>query len=70
MCVPLEALEECRSAKVHVSVHDPRTEGYQLITGQRRLPPTSPLAEAALGRGVNDMFTVNGCVDYVIREVA
>ena len=34
------------------------------------ISPTSPLAEAALGRGVNDMFTVNGCVDYVIREVA
>ena len=34
------------------------------------ISPTSPLAEAALGRGVNDVFTVNGCVDYVISEVA
>ncbi len=32
----VEALEKCRSAKVHVSIHDPRTEGYQLVTGQRR----------------------------------
>ncbi len=29
------ALERCRSAKVHVSVHDPRTAGYQRVTGQR-----------------------------------
>ncbi len=28
------ALEKCRSAKVHVSIHDPRTEEYQLVTGQ------------------------------------
>ena len=34
------------------------------------ISPTSPLAEAALGRGVNDVFTVNGRVEYVIREVA
>ena len=30
------ALEKCRSAKVHVSIHDPRTEVYQLVTGQCR----------------------------------
>lgn len=34
------------------------------------ISPTSPLAEAAIGRSVNDTFTVNGRVDYVIREVA
>ena len=34
------------------------------------ISPSSPLAAAALGRSVNDMFTVNGRVDYVIREVA
>ena len=28
------ALEKCYSAKVHVSIHDPRTEEYQLVTGQ------------------------------------
>ena len=28
------ALEKCRSAKVHVSIHDPRTKEYQLVTGQ------------------------------------
>jgi hypothetical protein len=33
------------------------------------ISPTSPLAEAAIGRSVNDTFTVNGRVDYVIREV-
>ena len=32
--------------------------------------PSSPLVAAAIGRGVNDVFTVNGRVDYVIREVA
>lgn len=32
--------------------------------------PSSPLVVAAIGRGVNDVFTVNGRVDYVIREVA
>lgn len=32
--------------------------------------PSSPLALAAIGRSVNDVFTVNGRVDYVIREVA
>lgn len=31
----VEALEACRAAKVHVSIHDPRTEAYQLVTGQR-----------------------------------
>ena len=30
------ALEKCRKAKVHVSIHDPRAEEYQLVTGQRR----------------------------------
>ena len=30
------ALEKCRKAKVHVSIHDPRTEQYKLVTGQRR----------------------------------
>ena len=29
------ALEKCRKAKVHVSIHDPRTEQYRLVTGQR-----------------------------------
>ncbi len=29
------ALEKCRKAKVHVSIHDPRTEQYKLVTGQR-----------------------------------
>lgn len=28
------ALEKCRKAKVHVSIHDPRTDMYQLVTGQ------------------------------------
>ena len=28
------ALEKCRKAKVHVSIHDPRTEQYWLVTGQ------------------------------------
>ncbi len=28
------ALEKCQRAKVHVSIHDPRTEKYRLITGQ------------------------------------
>ena len=28
------ALEKCRRAKVHVSIHDPRTEKYQIVTGQ------------------------------------
>lgn len=32
--------------------------------------PGTPLAEAALGRGVNDVFCVNGRVDYLVREVA
>ena len=32
----IAALEKCHSAKVHVSIHDPRTEEYQLVTGQRR----------------------------------
>ena len=30
----IEALEKCLSAKVHVSIHDPRDAGYQLVTGQ------------------------------------
>ncbi len=30
------ALEKCRKAKVHVSIHDPRTDVYQLVTGQSR----------------------------------
>ena len=30
------ALERCRMAKVHVSIHDPRTGMYQLVTGQCR----------------------------------
>ena len=30
------ALEKCRKAKVHVSIHDPRTGMYQLVTGQNR----------------------------------
>lgn len=32
--------------------------------------PGTPLAEAALGRGVDDVFCVNGRVDYLVREVA
>ena len=32
--------------------------------------PSSPIAEAAIGRRVNDVFTVNGKIDYIIREVA
>lgn len=32
--------------------------------------PSSPLVDAALGRSVNDVFTVNGCVDYLVKEVA
>ena len=32
--------------------------------------PSSPLATAAIGHGVNDIFNVNGRVDYIIREVA
>ena len=32
----IAALEKCRSAKVHVSIHDPRTPQYQLVTGQSR----------------------------------
>ena len=32
--------------------------------------PSSPFAAAAIGHGVNDVFTVNGQVDYIIREVA
>lgn len=34
-CV-IEALEKCARAKVHVSIHDARTDGYQLVTGQKR----------------------------------
>ena len=34
------------------------------------ISPTSPLAEAALGRSANDIFIVNGRVDYIIKEVA
>ncbi len=30
----ITALERCRKAKVHVSIHDPRTARYQLVTGQ------------------------------------
>ena len=30
----IEALERCHSAKVHVSIHDPRTVAYRQITGQ------------------------------------
>lgn len=30
------ALEHCRRAKVHVSIHNPRTADYQQITGQTR----------------------------------
>ena len=30
----IESLEKCRSAKVHVSIHDPRTREYHLVTGQ------------------------------------
>ena len=30
----IEALERCHSAKVHVSIHDPRTAAYRQITGQ------------------------------------
>ena len=32
----IEALEKCHNAKVHVSIHDPRTEEYQLVTRQQR----------------------------------
>ena len=32
----IEALEKCARAKVHVSIHDARTDGYQLVTGQKR----------------------------------
>lgn len=31
---------------------------------------SSPMVVAAMGLGKNDIFTVNGRVDYVIREVA
>ena len=34
--VVIAALERCHSAKVHVSIHNPRDIGYQLVTGQRR----------------------------------
>lgn len=47
--------------------------GFECETAQgpvTLVSPSSPLAAAAIGRGVNDVFTVNGCVDYVIREVA
>ncbi len=30
----ITALEQCRKAKVHVSIHDPRLVKYQLVTGQ------------------------------------
>ena len=30
------ALEKCSKVKVHVSIHDPRTDLYQLVTGQTR----------------------------------
>ena len=29
------ALEKCQNAKVHVSIHDPRSEEYAIITGQK-----------------------------------
>ena len=32
----IAALEQCRKAKVHVSIHDPRTDIYQFVTGQNR----------------------------------
>ena len=34
--VVIEALERCARAKVHVSIHDARTDGYQVVTGQKR----------------------------------
>ena len=34
------------------------------------ISPESPIAQAALGRGENDVFTVNGRIDYVVRKVA
>ena len=41
----IEALERCQSAKVHVSIHDPRTASYQGITGQtsRRAEDLKPI---------------------------
>ena len=32
--------------------------------------PTSPLVSAAIGHGVNETFTVNGRIDYIIKEIA
>ena len=32
--------------------------------------PASPLVAAAIGRKINDVFCVNGRINYVIREVA
>lgn len=47
--------------------------GFECDTAQGKVTlvsPSSPLTAAAIGRKANDVFTVNGRVNYVIREVA
>lgn len=47
--------------------------GLEFTTSQgvvTLVSPTSPLVDAALGRSVDDVFTVNGRADYLVKEVA
>ena len=47
--------------------------GFECETSQGTImliSPSSPLATAALGRSTNEAFTVNGNINYVIRDVA
>lgn len=47
--------------------------GFECETAQGAVTlvsPSSPLAAAAAGHRVNDVFTVNGRMNYIIRDVA
>ncbi|MBQ3807802.1 MAG: hypothetical protein II840_07585 [Kiritimatiellae bacterium] len=51
----------------------PSGGGFECSTAEgpvTLISPESPLAQSALGCCANDMFTVNGRIDYIIREVA
>ncbi len=47
--------------------------GLECETSQGKVTlvsPSSPLTAAAIGRRANDVFTVSGRIDYIIRNVA
>ncbi len=47
--------------------------GFECETAQgpvTLVSPSSPLVRAAIGRSVNDVFSVNGRINYIIRDVA